>query len=518
MTSASPPPAVIPDEFGLVGTVIAQRFRVERPVGSGGFGLVYRATHLGFDRPVAVKCLRVPPQLDATERARFLKRFQDEGRLMFELSNLHAGIAKSIEVGSVETSLGSVPYLVLEWLEGRSLAELLDEARDTSRVAPALPKIISYLDSAAGALAAAHDRGVVHRDIKPANLFLSDVMGKRTAKLLDFGIAKVMQGATTVGSARTTRQGAAESMFTPMYAAPEQWVTRFGATGPWTDVFSFALVCVELLTMQPALSGPDLPQFMGECIDASRRPTPRNRGVEVSDAVERVFLRALAVQPSERYANMGAFWSDLVQAATGAPARGLDVASRPSLPGSTVLGGPSPTMVAAMAGAGTTTGPAFIRIPPPPPSAHRPGGPRSWMLLAAGGVGLAILATVAAVALPHGDDTLAVVATPPTRAAAGAPATTTQAPTPAARGKTAPAALDGGVAPKLPGSVTVICTPFCDAISVDGKPLGPSPVLSTSAEAGRRTVLATRYGAPPRRLDVVVKPGKESFLSVSMEP
>src|SRR5206468_2353410 len=107
----------------------------------------------------------------------------------------------------------------------------------------------------------------------------------------------------------------AVSAFTPAYGAPEQWVPkRYGQTGPWTDVWGLALTVVEAISGHAPIDG-DQPAMLGSAIDPSRRPTPRNEGVKVTDEVEAIFTRALAVDPRDRCHDVAAFWNPLCRAA-----------------------------------------------------------------------------------------------------------------------------------------------------------------------------------------------------------
>jgi serine/threonine protein kinase len=144
------------------------------------------------------------------------------------------------------------------------------------------------------------------------------VNGKPTVKILDFGIAKVVRDNDET-TAQPTVSAAATSSFTPMYAAPEQWLERFGATGTWTDVHAWALVCVELLTGKTPLAGREPTEFMAACLNEKQRPTPRTLGLELASEVEAVFERALAIDPSQRFPDAGAFWSSLCSAAKWSP-------------------------------------------------------------------------------------------------------------------------------------------------------------------------------------------------------
>ena len=161
---------------------------------------------------------------------------------------------------------------------------------------------------------------IAHRDIKPANLFLVKVAGKRTIKVLDFGIAKVLAESDSVTRA-FEETGGTVAAFTARYGAPEQFSRRFGATGPWTDVFALALVLVEVVLGSPALEGTDAAQLFVAASDKMIRPTLRGRGFDPGDAVEAVLATALSVDPRERYPNATAFWDALTSAARNEPAR-----------------------------------------------------------------------------------------------------------------------------------------------------------------------------------------------------
>src|SRR5262249_47451272 len=103
--------------------------------------------------------------------------------------------------------------------------------------------------------------------------------------------------------------------FTPSYGAPEQWVPkRYGQSGPWTDVWGMALTMVECLTGRPPIDG-DMHAMMGTALDKARRPTPRNEGAKLSDAAEKVFEKALAVDPRHRYDTIESFWRAIEEAA-----------------------------------------------------------------------------------------------------------------------------------------------------------------------------------------------------------
>jgi eukaryotic-like serine/threonine-protein kinase len=303
------------DPFDLAGVTIDGKYRVASVVGDGGFGVVYRGVHKGFGELIAIKCLRVPQDLDEAGRAELLEKLQDEGRLLHRLSKLSSGIVQALDVGAFTSPSGRwVPYLVLEWLEGQTLGAVLKQREERGEGGMRVAEAITLLGPAARALAIAHQQKIAHRDVKPANLILTEVGGSGTLKVLDFGIAKVLSehyGRTT--ALESTAQ--APTAFTPRYGAPEQFNKKRGATGPWTDVFALALVFVECVTGKKALEGDDPTELYVASADPDFRPTLRSRGIEASDAVEEVLARALEVEPKKRYADAGSFWAALEAAA-----------------------------------------------------------------------------------------------------------------------------------------------------------------------------------------------------------
>jgi tetratricopeptide (TPR) repeat protein len=310
------------DPFSLVGTTIDGKVRVLSVVGEGGFGVVYRGVHLGFEAPVAVKCLKLPEGLGPDEREALVGQLRDEGRLLLRLSQRTPGIVQALDVGALTTSEGArVPYLVLEWLEGKTLADELAARRRAGEHGMTWIEAFALLEPAARALGVAHAEGVAHRDVKPENLFLVRARGAATLKVLDFGIAKVLADTTSAADAVT---GAAPGSVTPAYGAPEQFDKRRGASGPWTDVFALALVWVELVSGRRALVADDLVGYYRASSDLDHRPTLRALGAPSTDALEAALLRALAVDPKARTPDATTFWAELSAALAGEPAAERD--------------------------------------------------------------------------------------------------------------------------------------------------------------------------------------------------
>ncbi len=329
------------DPLGLVGAKVADKYLVERLVGEGGYAVVYRAQHVIWREPVAMKFFRALGNLPEDVRQGLLDDFVQEGKLMSRLSSKTSGVVQARDVGAMNLPDGGwVPYMVLEWMDGNSLDAVLVE--ESSRGVPPrdLGAAIKLLEPAVGAVEIAHREGIVHRDLKPENLF---VVGDPNAprplvKVLDFGIAKVMSGDRAQALAAT---GTAPTPFTSHYGAPEQFSRTHGATGPWTDVYAMALVLLEVMRGgHRVYPGDDYVEHARAARDPQRRPTPRALGIQVSDQVEGVFGRALSVNPAERWPSVGAFWS------------GLHRAMNPA--------GPAWTAVAAP----VSTGPARLSVTP----------------------------------------------------------------------------------------------------------------------------------------------------------
>lgn len=309
------------DVFGIVGTVQGGAFRVDAVVAEGGFAVVYRAHHAAFRSDVALKCLKVPGSLSKEGRADFLEKFREEAELLFRLSSAIPSVVRPLHVGTLsQRGDRFVPFIALEWLEGYTLDKLI-----TTRALEGAPPLdvkaaTKLLTPVADALCRAHRFptptgivSIVHRDLKPENIFIAKIHGREVTKILDFGIAKAKSAATQLVGQQSANESPL-SAFTPAYGAPEQWVPkRYGQTGPWTDVWGLALTMVEAVCGHAPIDG-DHAALMGSAIDPARRPTPRNEGVEVSDEVEAMFAQALAVDPRDRFHDVGAFWNALCRA------------------------------------------------------------------------------------------------------------------------------------------------------------------------------------------------------------
>ena len=323
------------DPFGLVGQVLDGQFQVDKYVGEGGFSSVYKGISVGLNEPIAVKCLKLPQALGSALVESFVKRFRDESRIHYKLSQGNLHIVRSIASGTTiaTTTSALVPYTVLEWLEGRSLAEDLNDRRQQRLTGRPLAEVVKLLDSAIDALAYAHSQGVVHRDLNPGNLFLAKTPAGTKLKVLDFGVAKILaDSALAVGPAARTMGNV--RMFAPAYGAPEQFDENVGPIGPWTDVYAVALVTMEALRDHTVMEGEHLGEFAMKTLDPNNRPTPRTLGIAVGDEVEAVFARATSLDTKERPRDAGELWGMLKHAVSvdGQSGRKAHSIRAPSMP------------------------------------------------------------------------------------------------------------------------------------------------------------------------------------------
>lgn len=313
------------DTLRLVGTTIDGKYHIDAIAGAGGAATVYRATHVTWGRTVAVKVIRSLTTMKESARPEVLAKLVVEAELLASLSEKTAAIVQAYDIGTLTTAAGEwAPYLVLSWLSGATLEAVLEEEEQAGIAPRSLAQAVALLTPAANALALAHARGIAHRDIKPGNLFVTGAPRGTDAsiKVLDFGIAKVVADAKSLEGFNATLAGL--TSFTPAYGAPEQFSKAVGPTGPWTDVYGLALVVLEVATARGIATGDDIGQLAYATTRVSVRPTPRQLGMAVTDEVEAVLARALAVRIADRYQNAGAFWAALTAAL------GVDVSALPS--------------------------------------------------------------------------------------------------------------------------------------------------------------------------------------------
>ncbi|MBI4703741.1 MAG: protein kinase [Deltaproteobacteria bacterium] len=279
------------------GDRIDRRYALRRVIAEGGGGIVFEAEHLLTTRPVAVKLLREHDIHNAAAKARLLR----EAKALTVAR--HPNVVGALDAG--ETEDGNA-YLVMELLEGRTLAGILAARRRTG-VADAV-----HVGCTVGqALAVAHERGVVHRDVKPGNLFVAlDGAGGEVIKLLDFGIASLSGAAEESSDSKLTMRG--EVLGTPEYMAPEQLLAE-GELDRRCDVYGLGTVLYECLSGSVPFEG----RYGQVLLQASTQGVPplRSRAPEIPAALAAVVEKALCRERAARWADARDFARALAEAA-----------------------------------------------------------------------------------------------------------------------------------------------------------------------------------------------------------
>jgi serine/threonine protein kinase/tetratricopeptide (TPR) repeat protein len=286
----------------MIGETVS-RYRIEGELGAGGMGVVYRAHDLELGRDVALKFL--PPRLSAEPAA--LARFDREARLASSLNHPNICIVHDVEQHDGR------PFIVMELCQGQSVKQLLKQG--PVPVAQAVDLAMQM----AGALDAAHQRGIVHRDIKPANLFVSP---SGQLKVLDFGLAKLSEAdELPVSPTADTDRGAEEAteltrpgmaLGTVAYMSPEQALGQ--AVDPRSDLFSLGAVLYEMVTGERAFPG----STPGAVFDRILNREPRRvRKIDprIPVELEVVLDRLLAKSPEQRHPSAGELIAELAQVA-----------------------------------------------------------------------------------------------------------------------------------------------------------------------------------------------------------
>jgi len=283
------------------GDVLEGKYRIERKLGEGGMGVVFAATHLVLDQPVALKLLRA----EVASHPDVAERFQREARAAAMIKSEH--VARVLDVGALPSG---EPFMVMEYLEGEDLERVLEGRGPLGPEAAALAVL-----EACHPLAEAHARGIVHRDLKPANLFLSRQPGGRTVlKVLDFGISKAQNDARKLTATSVI-------MGTPHYMSPEQ-IRSAGEVDARSDVWALGVILYELVSGALPFSGDNAPSIIAAISMDGARPLAEV-APEAPEGLARICEKCLFKDRSYRYADVGALARALLPFTRGESAREL---------------------------------------------------------------------------------------------------------------------------------------------------------------------------------------------------
>lgn len=268
-----------PETFGDGGLVGDGRYRLTRRLGRGGMAEVFAAEDVRLGRTVAVKLLRADLAEDPVSKARFTREAQSVAGL-----NHHAIVAV---YDSGEDMVGgqSVPYIVMELVEGHTIRDLLLNSE-----APGSEQALIIVSGVLEALAYSHQHGIVHRDIKPANVIITD---NGAVKVMDFGIARALHGASTT----MTQTGMV--MGTPQYLSPEQALGK--AVDHRSDLYATGCLLYELLALRPPFTGETPLSVVYQHVQDMPVPPSRTSDGACPPELDGLVMRSLAKEPDDRF-------------------------------------------------------------------------------------------------------------------------------------------------------------------------------------------------------------------------
>jgi len=281
------------------GKVVAGRYRLERPLASGGMGALWIARHLQLDVPVAVKFILDEVRATASGSARFLREAKSAARLR------SPHVVRTYDYDLVD----GTPYIAMELLEGESLQERLERVGRLSAADTAI-----VVRQVAKALREAHELGIVHRDLKPSNIFFASMGDDEIVKLLDFGIAKDTKDLLDDSTASGTVIGS------PYHMSPEQ--ARGGEVDARSDLWSLGVVVFQCLTGTKPFPGTNMGDVIAR-ICADTIPRPSASLPELGPEVDRFVERALARNPALRFASAREMADTFDEVAAGRGARAV---------------------------------------------------------------------------------------------------------------------------------------------------------------------------------------------------
>jgi WD40 repeat protein/predicted Ser/Thr protein kinase len=267
-------------------------YDVERILGRGGMGVVYRAKHQKLNRLVALKMLLAGPYASPQAVARFVR----ESQAVAELHHPH--IVQVHDVGEVDGR----PFFTMEFVEGKTLAEDLAGVPQPARRAAELIAVL------AEAIHLVHTKGIIHRDLKPANILLTE---EGVPKIADFGLARHVEGdpQLTMSDARVG---------TPSYMAPEQALGKLGIVGPPVDIYALGAILYEMLTGRPPFRAETAIETERQAITVEAAP-PSRLNVNVPRDLETICLKCLQKDPHRRYGSAAELANDLHHFLNGQP-------------------------------------------------------------------------------------------------------------------------------------------------------------------------------------------------------
>ena len=283
------------------GTVVRGKYRILGALGHGGMAEVYKALHVTFGEIRALKVMNA----DFLRDELFVKRFKQEAVLSRKLQHPNA-----VQVDDIDEAEDGRPFIVMEYVEGRSLRDVIEHDAPMPVV-----RVCGIARQVALALDAAHRLGMVHRDIKPANILVLSTPQGEQAKVLDFGIAKLRESRASDATAGMTLTGPGMVVGTPPYMSPEQALGRRGdEIDGRSDLYSLGIVMYQMLAGELPFAADTTVAMLLAHIQSLPAPLQGRRGLKIPGPIAGIVMRCLEKKPEERPASARALIDDLERA------------------------------------------------------------------------------------------------------------------------------------------------------------------------------------------------------------
>src|SRR4051812_39979252 len=296
--------------------VLGERYEIGGVLGRGGMAEVHRGRDLRLGREVAVKVLRS----DLARDPSFQVRFRREAQAAASLN--HPAIVAVYDTGEDRTTTGATPYIVMEYVEGETLRDVIRREGHLSS-----ERAMSLAADICGALDFSHRNGIVHRDVKPGNVMITP---QGTVKVMDFGIARA------VSDSAATMTSTAAVIGTAQYLSPEQ--ARGESVDARSDVYSAGCLLYELVTGTPPFTG-DSPVAVAYQHVREDPKTPSSLNPEIPPALDAILLKAMSKNPANRYQSAADMRADLLRAVAGQRVEATPVMSDAEK--TTIIGAPA---------------------------------------------------------------------------------------------------------------------------------------------------------------------------------
>src|SRR5512133_1846727 len=275
--------------------LLSDRYELGDTLGYGGMSEVHRGMDKRLGRDVAVKVLRA----DLARDPQFQMRFRREAQNAAALN--HPAIVAVYDTGEVQSEFGPLPYIVMEYVDGHTLREIVKTSGPMSQ-----QQVLDVMADVCAALDFSHKHNIIHRDVNPANIMINRA---GAVKVMDFGIARAL------GEGQNVTQTAAV-IGTAQYLSPEQ--ARGEAVDARSDVYATGCVLFELLCGHPPFVGDNPVSVAYQHVREDPRP-PSASNPDVTPSIDAIVLKALAKNPANRYQSAGEMRADLLRAAAGRP-------------------------------------------------------------------------------------------------------------------------------------------------------------------------------------------------------